>query len=227
MQADAAEPTAPRQPLPPPAAQDSAGADDCVVHAGSPEPDTAAAAEPEPGPTARATESANVDAEHGGAAEAAAVPNSGPNPDSGPNPSPVPAQAPAPAPAQALPAAQTPTRVNPITGRGERPAGMTTGIGCTALLLPVFAVASALACFAAGVWSTSTGCTPDGSALCSSAGPWFTFALPLFVAPLVAAVTATGAVVVKRHRSTWLAVGYAVVFISLVVGLVSANTGAS
>lgn len=200
MQADAAEPTAPQQPLPPPAAQDSAGADET-------EPDTAAITElgpePEPDPTARATESAN--AEHGAelGSEAAVAPS--------PAPAPVP----------------TPVRVNPVTGRGERPAGMTTGIGCTALLLPVFAVASALACFAAGVWSTSTGCTPDGSALCSGAGPWFTFALPLFVAPLVAAVAATGAVVVKRHRSTWLAVGYAVVFISLVVGLVSANTGAS
>jgi hypothetical protein len=193
MQADAAEPTAPQQPLPPPAAQDSAGADETA-------PETTAA-EPEPGlePINVANANASVDAE----------PDAGPEGAATPSPSPA------------------PVRVNPVTGRGERPAGMTTGIGCTALLLPVFAVASALACFAAGVWSTSTGCTPDGSALCSSAGPWFTFALPLFVAPLVAAVTATGAVVAKRHRSTWLAVGYAVVFISLVVGLVSANTGAS
>lgn len=198
MQADAAEPTAPQQPLsPPPAAQGSDGIDDAA-------PNAAAAAEPGPEPTAdtQSNASTSTNAEPDSGPEAAAAP---------PPPNPT----------------APPVRVKPLTRGGERPAGMTTGIGCTALLLPVFAVASALACFAAGVWSTSTGCTPDGSALCSTGGPWFTLALPLFVSPLVAAVTATGAVVVKRHRSTWLAVGYAVVFISLVVGLVSANTGAS
>jgi hypothetical protein len=34
-------------------------------------------------------------------------------------------------------------------------------------------------------------------------------------------------VTVRRHRSSWLAVGYGVVFISVIVGLASASTGSS
>ncbi|HEV2343718.1 MAG TPA: hypothetical protein VGS97_06480 [Actinocrinis sp.] len=101
------------------------------------------------------------------------------------------------------------------------------GIGCTALLLPLVAVAGAVLTFFAGVLSTATGCAPNGSALCSSNGPWYAFALPVFVSPLVAAAAAIGAVTVRRHRSTWLAVGYAVVFISVIVGLATASTGSS
>jgi hypothetical protein len=104
-------------------------------------------------------------------------------------------------------------------------AGLTGGIGCAALLLPLIAVAGAVLCFAAGILSTATGCSPNGSALCSSNGAWYSFALPVFVSPLVAAVTAIGAVTVRRHRSTWLAVGYGIVFISIIVGLASASTG--
>ncbi len=88
-------------------------------------------------------------------------------------------------------------------------------------------MAGAMLTFAAGVLSTSGGCTPNGSSLCSANGPWFTFALPLFVSPLVAAVTAIGAVIVRHHRSTWLAVGYGIVFISVVIGLASASTGSA
>jgi hypothetical protein len=102
-----------------------------------------------------------------------------------------------------------------------------TGIGCAALLLPLVAVAGAILCFAAGILSAATGCAPNGSALCSANGPWFAFALPLFVSPLIAAGTAIGAVTVRRHRSTWLAVGYGIVFISVIVGLASASTGSN
>ena len=109
--------------------------------------------------------------------------------------------------------------------RGRRP--VTSGIGCAALLLPLIAVLGAILCFAAGLLSTVTGCTPNGSALCSANGAWFTFALPLFVSPIIAAATAIGAVTVRRHRSSWLAVGYGVVFISVIVGLASASTGSS
>lgn len=109
--------------------------------------------------------------------------------------------------------------------RGRRPLPVATGIGCAALLLPLIAVAGAILCFAAGILSAATGCKPNGSALCSANGPWLAFALPLFVSPLIAAGTAIGAVTVRRHRSTWLAVGYGVVFISVIVGLASASTG--
>jgi hypothetical protein len=104
---------------------------------------------------------------------------------------------------------------------------LTSGIGCAALLLPLVAVAGAILCFAAGLLSAAAGCSPNGSALCSANGPWFAFALPLFVSPLIAAATAIGAVTVKRHRSTWLAVGYGIVFISVIIGLASASTGSN
>ena len=104
---------------------------------------------------------------------------------------------------------------------------VSSGIGCAALLLPLIAVAGAILCFAAGILSTVTGCTPNGSALCSANGAWFEFALPLFVSPVIAAATAIGAVTVRRHRSTWLAVGYGIVFISVIVGLASASTGSN
>lgn len=104
---------------------------------------------------------------------------------------------------------------------------VSSGIGCAALLLPLVAVAGAILCFAAGILSTVTGCTPNGSALCSANGAWFEFALPLFVSPIIAAGTAIAAVTVRRHRSTWLAVGYGVVFISIIVGLASASTGSN
>ncbi|MGH6656529.1 MAG: hypothetical protein ACRDVE_15155, partial [Actinocrinis sp.] len=104
---------------------------------------------------------------------------------------------------------------------------VTTGIGCAALLLPVLAVIGAVVCFAAGILSAASGCSPNGSALCSSSGPWIAFALPLFVAPLIAAATAITAVLVRRHRSTWLAVGYGVVFVSIIVGLAVASTGSN
>ncbi|HEU5331126.1 MAG TPA: hypothetical protein VFU73_00130 [Actinocrinis sp.] len=104
-------------------------------------------------------------------------------------------------------------------------AGLTGGIGCAALLLPLVAVAGAVLCFAAGILSTAGGCSPNGSALCSSNGAWYSFALPVFISPLISAVAAIGAVTVRRHRSTWLAVGYGIVFVSIIIGLASASTG--
>lgn len=104
---------------------------------------------------------------------------------------------------------------------------ITGGVGCAALLLPLLAVLGAALCFAAGVLSTASGCVPNGSALCASNGPWFTFVFPLFVSPLAAAAAAIGAVTVRRHRPVWLAVGYAVVFVSVIVGLTSASTGSA
>jgi hypothetical protein len=111
-----------------------------------------------------------------------------------------------------------------VTGRRARP-DVSGGIGCAALLLPLIAVAGAVLCFFAGVLSTASGCSANGSALCSANGPWYAFALPVFVSPLVAAGTAIAAVTVRRHRSTWLAVGYGIVFISIIVGLAVASTG--
>jgi hypothetical protein len=105
-------------------------------------------------------------------------------------------------------------------------AGLTRGIWWAAVLLPFLSVAGAILCFAAGVLN-SGGCQPVGSALCSGSGQWFTFGLPLLISPLVAAVTAIGGVVVHRHRSTWLALGYFVVFVSILIGLASANSGGS
>lgn len=124
--------------------------------------------------------------------------------------------------AEAEPETQTETEP---TGRKGRP--VSSGIGCAALLLPLIAVAGAILCFAAGILSTVTGCTPNGSALCSANGPWFEFALPLFVSPIIAAAAAIAAVTVRRHRSSWLAVGYGIVFVSIIVGLASASTGSS
>ncbi|HEV2637274.1 MAG TPA: hypothetical protein VGX23_19130 [Actinocrinis sp.] len=106
----------------------------------------------------------------------------------------------------------------------DSPAGLTRGIWWAAALLPFLSVAGAVLCFAAGVLNTG-GCQPEGSALCTGGGQWFTFVLPLLVAPLTAAVTAIGAVTFHRHRSTWLAVGYFVVFVSLLLGLAAANSG--
>jgi hypothetical protein len=105
-------------------------------------------------------------------------------------------------------------------------AGLTRGIWWAAVLLPFLSVAGAILCFAAGVLN-SGGCQPVGSALCSGSGQWFTFGLPLLISPLVAAVTAIGGVLVHRHRSTWLALGYFVVFVSILIGLASANSGGS
>lgn len=116
--------------------------------------------------------------------------------------------------------------VTDASARRLRP-DVSSGIGCAALLLPLVAVAGAVLCFFAGVLSTASGCSANGSALCSSSGPWYVFALPVFVSPLVAAVTAIAAVTVRRHRSTWLAVGYGIVFISIIVGLAVASTGSS
>jgi hypothetical protein len=110
------------------------------------------------------------------------------------------------------------------SGRQARP-DVSGGIGCAALLLPLIAVAGAVLCFFAGVLSTASGCSANGSALCSASGPWYAFALPVFVSPLIAAGTAIAAVTVRRHRSTWLAVGYGIVFISIIVGLAIASTG--
>ena len=105
-------------------------------------------------------------------------------------------------------------------------AGLTRGIWWAAVLLPFLSVAGAILCFAAGVLNSGD-CQPVSSALCSGSGQWFTFGLPLLISPLVAAVTAIGGVVVHRHRSTCLALGYFVVFVSILIGLASANSGGS
>ena len=167
-------------------------------------------------------------------------PASAPDPESEPTPAPEPEPASAAesesanAEAEALPDPEPEPESNPEPDDPDSDAGtvrralpVTSGIGCAALLLPLIAVAGAILCFAAGILSTAGGCAPNGSALCSANGPWFAFALPLFVSPLIAAGTAIGAVTVRRHRSTWLAVGYGIVFISVIVGLASASTGSN
>jgi hypothetical protein len=216
-----AEPEAPREPRAAAQVETGAGV------AANAEADEAGAADTE------ADEAADADAEAAEADEAVeeTVPDDEASPD---EPSAVavePAPDEEPTPAEPEPES-TFTSASDEAAPDESPAGrrslaIAPGIGCAALLLPLIAVAGAIGCFAAGILSAATGCSPNGSALCSSDGPWFAFVLPLFVSPLIAAATAIGAVTVRKHRSTWLAVGYGIVFISVIVGLASASTGST
>jgi hypothetical protein len=106
---------------------------------------------------------------------------------------------------------------------GSSAAGPGRGIWWAAGLLPFLSVAGAILCFSAGVL-VSGDCQPAGSALCSGSGQWYAYGLPLLVSPLAAAVTAIAAVV-HRRRSSWLALGYAVVVTSVAIGLTSASSG--
>jgi hypothetical protein len=107
---------------------------------------------------------------------------------------------------------------------GSSAAGPGRGIWWAAGLLPFLSVAGAILCFSAGVLDSGD-CQPAGSALCSGSGQWYVYGLPLLVSPLAAAVAAIATVVVHRRRSSWLALGYAVVVTSVAIGLTSASSG--
>jgi ABC-type sulfate transport system permease subunit len=87
-------------------------------------------------------------------------------------------------------------------------------VSWAAILLPVLAVAGAAGCFAAGLQANGTGHEPVLS-----------YVLPLVISPVVAALIAVLAAVVRRGRLYVLGFGYAVVVVSLVLGLVAAHSG--
>jgi hypothetical protein len=82
-----------------------------------------------------------------------------------------------------------------------------------AILLPLLAVGGALGSFASdGLLTRSTGHAPV-----------LTYVLPLVISPVVAALFAVLASLVRRGRYYWLTVGYLLVLGSLVAGLLAAN----
>jgi len=81
-----------------------------------------------------------------------------------------------------------------------------------AILLPLLAVGGAMGSFADGLLSGGTGHAPV-----------LTYLLPLVISPVLAALFAVVAGVVRRGRFYWLTVGYLLVLGSLVTGLLAAN----
>jgi hypothetical protein len=212
----------PKESTPAPGS-DSARSDPAPELGATPDAEASAHVEPQGEPTTEADPESEAPVEPAAERDSDAAPGSDTEPDTAATGSATADSDAAPGSA-ATPdtATDQPARVGKVKAPS---AGLTGGIGCAALLLPLVAVAGAVLCFAAGILSTATGCSPNGSALCSANGAWYSFALPVFISPLAAAVAAIGAVTVRRHRSTWLAVGYGVVFISIIIGLASASTG--
>ena len=87
-------------------------------------------------------------------------------------------------------------------------------VSWAAILLPLLAVAGAVGCFAAGLQANGTGHEPVLS-----------YVLPLVISPVVAALAAVMAAVVRRGRLYMLGFGYAVVVVSLTLGLIAARSG--
>jgi hypothetical protein len=85
-----------------------------------------------------------------------------------------------------------------------------------AILLPLLAVGGAVGSFADGLLSGGTG-----------HAPMLTYLLPLVVSPVVAALFAIVAALVRRGRVYWLSAGYLLVLGSLVTGLIAANAAKS
>ncbi|MBR7832815.1 hypothetical protein KDL01_06055 [Actinospica durhamensis] len=81
-----------------------------------------------------------------------------------------------------------------------------------AILLPLLAVGAAAACFADGLVVGGTGHAPI-----------LTYLLPLVISPVLAALFAVAAALVRRGRVYWLSTGYLLVAGSLATGLVAAN----
>ncbi|HET9172430.1 MAG TPA: hypothetical protein VFN97_23590 [Actinospica sp.] len=88
-------------------------------------------------------------------------------------------------------------------------------VSWAAILLPLLAVAGAVGCFAAGLQANGTGHEPMVS-----------YVLPLVISPVVAALIAIAAAMVHgRTKIYLLAAGYALVVVSLVLGLLAARSG--
>ena len=87
-------------------------------------------------------------------------------------------------------------------------------VSWAAILLPLLAVAGAVGCFAAGLQANGTGHEP-----------MLSYVLPLVISPVAAALIAVAAAVVRKGRLYVLGGGYALVVVSLVLGLIAANSG--
>jgi hypothetical protein len=87
-------------------------------------------------------------------------------------------------------------------------------VSWAAILLPLLAVAGAVGCFAAGLQANGTGHEP-----------MLSYVLPLVISPVLAALIAIVASVVHRGTLYVLGCGYAVVAVSLVLGLIEARSG--
>jgi cytochrome bd-type quinol oxidase subunit 2 len=83
-----------------------------------------------------------------------------------------------------------------------------------AILLPLLAVCGAIGCAADGLKANDTGHEPILS-----------YVLPLVISPVAAALIAVLTAVVRRGRTYVLAFGYALVTVSLVLGLIAAKSG--
>lgn len=81
-----------------------------------------------------------------------------------------------------------------------------------AILLPLLAVGGAMGSFADGLLSGGTGHAPV-----------LTYLLPLVISPVLGALFAVVAGIVRRGRFYWITVGYLLVIGSLVTGLLAAN----
>jgi hypothetical protein len=100
-----------------------------------------------------------------------------------------------------------------VEGSGE---GGRRSVSWAAILLPLLAVAGAVGCFAAGLQANGTGREPVVSYL-----------LPLVISPVAAALVAVLTAVVRRGRIYVLGFGYALVVVSLALGLIAARSGGS
>jgi hypothetical protein len=89
-------------------------------------------------------------------------------------------------------------------------------VSWAAILLPLLAVAGAAACFAAGLQANGTGHEPMVS-----------YVLPLVISPVAAALIAIVAAFLRKGTLCLLGTGYALVAISLVLGLVAAHSTGS
>ena len=95
-------------------------------------------------------------------------------------------------------------------------AGAGRSASWAAILLPLLAVAGAVGCFADGLQANGPGHEPILS-----------YMLPLVISPVIAALIAVLAAVVRRGRIYWLSFGYVLVLGSLVTGLIAAHSGNS
>jgi hypothetical protein len=87
-------------------------------------------------------------------------------------------------------------------------------VSWAAILLPLLAVAGAVGCFAAGLQANGTGHEPMVS-----------YVLPLVISPVVAALIAIVAAVVRKGMIYVLGAGYVLVAVSLILGLLAARSG--
>ena len=87
-------------------------------------------------------------------------------------------------------------------------------VSWAAIVLPLLAVGGAVGCFAAGLQANGTGHEP-----------LLSYVLPLVISPVAAALIAVLTALVRKGRMYVLAFGYVLVVVSLVLGLIAAQTG--